>query len=244
MDLLYVLGTGSKHNNVELRYSLRSIEKHCTGYDRIFLVGERPDWIKNVEYYYCPDDLGCSHKNMFKKILFACHNTDIAEEFVLQADDHFYLRPYDFNDILPYEKGELPTQFRDREVAPHYRQSLIDTRKWLIQHGYPFRNASQHCGQPYRKSLVLQIEEEIINPGFSFTYGIEPNSTMAAALNKHLGIPYEYRKDRKIKNFNSIEHLIERIGGSFCFSIYDGAFNNGIEKILEMWYPNKSRYEK
>lgn len=244
MDLLYLLGSGSRHNNVELKYSLRSIEMYCTGYKRVFLVGEKPEWITNVEYFPSDDLYDCTHKNMMKKILDACHYTDISEDFVMQGDDHFYVRPYDFSKIVPYEKGELPTQFKDREVAPKYRTSLIDTRNWLISHGYPYMNGSQHCGMWFRKSLFLEIESELLLPAFGFKYGLESSSIMSAALNKHLGIPYEHRKDCKIKDFSSEEHLQERIGDNFCFSIYDGAFNNGIEYILDKWYPKKSKYEK
>ena len=69
MDLLYVVGGGSKHNNAELRYSLRSIEKNCTGYDRVFIVGQKPEWVTNVEFYPCDDPYDCTHKNMMHKIL-------------------------------------------------------------------------------------------------------------------------------------------------------------------------------
>ena len=243
MDLLYLLGPGSKHDNVELKYSLRSIEKYCIGYDRVFVVGQRPEWLTNVEYYFCEDDLGCSHKNMMKKILFACKNTDISEDFVMQADDHFYVKPYDFNQIAPYERGELPTKFKEIEVAPTYRTSLIDTRNFLSSHGYPIRNCSQHCGIWFKKSLWLQIEEEILKPAFEFPYGLESSTIMCAAMNKHLEIPYVYRHDKKIKKFDNEEHLKERIGDNFCFSIYDGAFLYGIEEILAKWFPEKSKYE-
>ncbi len=243
MDLLYLLGHGSRHDNVEIRYSLRSIEKWCKGYDRVFVVGQYPEWMKNVEYIPCPDDQGYAHKNMMKKILHVCKNSDISEDFVMQADDHFYVRPYDFRNIKPYEKGELPTKLREHETAPTYRTSLIDTRKWLEAHGYPYRNGSQHCGMWFKKSLWLEIEDDMLTPAFIARYGFESSSIMAAALNKHLGIPYEYRKDCKIKSFANEEDLKAKIGDNFCFSIYDGAFALGIERILGKWFPEKSKYE-
>lgn len=243
MDLLYLLGHGSRHDNVEIRYSLRSIEKYCKGYDRVFVVGQCPEWLRNVEYIPCPDDQGYSHKNMMKKILHACKNSDISEDFVMQADDHFYVRPYDFRDIKPYEKGELRSELWHPDRDTVYQQSIVDTRKWLEKHGYPYRNGSQHCGMWFKKSLWLQIEEEMLKPAFIFPYGLESSSIMAAALNKHLGIPYEYRKDCKVGNFGNEDDLKAKIGDNFCFSIYDIAFCSGIERILAKWYPNKSKYE-
>lgn len=238
-----MLGTGSKHNNVELMYSLRSIEKNCTGYDRVFLVGQRPDWVTNVEYYYCDDPYGCSHKNMMHKILYACKNTNISNDFVMQADDHFYVKPYDFRDIKPYIRGELPSEYPKGSYMSDYKRSILDTRKWLESHGYPYMNGSCHCGMPFKKDLFLEIEDEMLKPAFDHPYGLESSSIMAAALNKHLGIPYEYKKDVKVKYFTNEENLKEKIGDSFCFSIYDMAFVYGIRNILQKWFPDKSRFE-
>lgn len=244
MDLLYLLGGGSKHNDVELRYSLRSIEKNCTGYDRVILVGRKPEWVQGVEFYSCADDMGCAHKNMMKKILHACKESDISEEFVMQADDHFYVKPYDFKDIKPYHKGELPTTYRNPERAKTYRKSLIDTRRFLESMGYPVMNGSQHCGMPFRRSLWLEIERTILNRAFNYTFGLESSSIMINAMTRHFGIEPVYREDKKFKNFSGEGDLAEKIGDGFCFSIYDGAFDNGIEKILQVWFPEKSKYEK
>ena len=40
MDVVYILGKGSVWKDNEIRYSLRSIEKHLTGFDRVFIVGQ------------------------------------------------------------------------------------------------------------------------------------------------------------------------------------------------------------
>lgn len=243
MDILYILGSGSKHKDAEIRYSLRSIEKNCKGYDRVFLVGRKPKWLTGVHYYPCDDPYDCTHKNMMHKIMHICHNSDISDDFVMQGDDHFYVRPYDFADISLYEKGVLPTKFKVDENAPKYRTSLIETRQHLQAHGYPIMNASQHCGQPYKKSLLLQVEEELVTPSFSSQQGFEPSSIMAAALNRHYGIPYEHRKDLKVKYLANEKYLLDRIGDNFCFSIYDAAFIFGIEAILQKWFPIPSRFE-
>jgi hypothetical protein len=50
MDLVYVLGSGSRWGDNELRYSLRSVEKHLKGYNNVYLVGDKPDWVRNVTH--------------------------------------------------------------------------------------------------------------------------------------------------------------------------------------------------
>ena len=243
-DLLYILGGGSKHGDAELRYSLRSVEANCTGYGRVWLVGRKPEWMNDkVEFVACDDPYDCTHKNMMHKILKVVHETDISDDFVMQGDDHFYVRPYDFREIQPYEKGELPTEFKANEIAPHYRTSLMDTRRHLIAHGYPFRNGSQHCGQPFRKSLLLQVEDELFKPAFNYPYGLEGSSLMAAALVRYGGMKYQYRHDCKFAHFDGERGLMERIGNDFCFSIYDRAFEFGLEAILQKWFPKRSSFE-
>lgn len=46
-DLVYILKQSDI--NPDLKFSLRSIEKFCT-YRKVWIVGYKPSWIKNVEY--------------------------------------------------------------------------------------------------------------------------------------------------------------------------------------------------
>lgn len=40
MDVCYVLGIGSLYDNLELRLSLRSLEKNAKNLESIFIIGE------------------------------------------------------------------------------------------------------------------------------------------------------------------------------------------------------------
>lgn len=240
LDQLYVLGNLSKHDDSELRYSLRSLEKYCTGYGRVFVVGWKPDWLKNVVFIPCENDQDAPHKNILKKIQMAVRESDISENFVYQADDHFYVRPYDFRDIGLYEKGRLPVSTTSDDG---YRLSLVDTCHWLGRNGYPAMNCSQHCGFLFNKTVFKLIENELVRQSFAFRYGIEPSSMMAAALRKWRDIPYTHRDDLKIAEFENAKDLRAKIGDNFCFSIYDRAFESGLKRILARWYPKKSKYE-
>lgn len=242
LDLLYVLGDGSYKNDIELRYSLRSIEKYCEGYGRVFIVGRKPRWVTNVEFIPCDDPYDHAHKNITHKIMTAVRDSDISEDFVFQADDHFYVRPYDFRDIAPYIKGDLPPVAKPESST--YYKSLTDTRVWLSAHSYPAKNGSQHVGMWLKKSLLLQIERDIITPGLKSPYGFEISSVMVNAMRKHLDIKPMERRDVKIIGFDDVDDLQAKIGDAFCFSIYDAAFPCGLEKILRKWYPRKSTYEK
>lgn len=243
MDLLYVIGTGSKHNNAELKYSLRSIEKYCTGYDRIFIVGYKPDFLNdNVIFVPCEDKYNeYKHKNILNCIQTAVDTTDISEDFVLQSDDHYYCKPYDFNKIPIYYKGLLLDFVSPKSTCPRYHTSLVVTRRILEHYGLPVLNGASHCGTRFNKTLFKSVEDTIIKDAYNNPWGIEPSAMMAALINKYQGLPYIYRRDCKARDCSNEQVLNEKIGDSFCFSCYEKAFN---EELMEKLYPNPSKYER
>ena len=88
MDALYVLGNSSEYDNLELRLSLRSLERNAKGLESVFIVGEKPRWIKNVVHIPV-DDVYTRENNVFRKILTAC-KLDISKNFFFMNDD-FYI---------------------------------------------------------------------------------------------------------------------------------------------------------
>ena len=89
MDLVYIVRNGD--NNPDLRYSLRSIAKFVQ-YDRVWIVGYKQKWIKDVEYIKVtqgPD----KWQNSVNNIIAACKNEDISDDFVLMNDDFFAIKP-------------------------------------------------------------------------------------------------------------------------------------------------------
>jgi hypothetical protein len=92
MDLVYILGTGSRWQDNEIRYSLRSVERYVPG-ARVFVVGSMPAWLTGVEHVPCKDVYPHKLKNAFFKIRQACLNPAIGERFVLMNDDFIFLRP-------------------------------------------------------------------------------------------------------------------------------------------------------
>lgn len=246
MDLLYVVGTGSKHNNIELKYSLRSIEKNCTGYDRIFIVGYKPDFLNdNVIHVECNDRSDVyKHWNMLNKIKLCVDTTDISDNFVLQSDDHFYIKPYNFEEIPLYYKNELIKEVPQNCGNPRYKTAIVETRKFLEKHGLPTLNTSSHCGTLFNKTLFKSIEDTLLKEAMQSQWAAEPTCLMQAVMQKELGLVPVYRRDCKVKEFPNEKALLEKIGDNFCFSISDRAFNTGIDKYLLEWFPDKSKYEK
>lgn len=91
MDVVYILGTGSKWNDNELRYSLRSLQ--YIEHNRVFIVGECPDWAVNVCHVPASDIYGDQkQRNAIYKLQTAI-STNLSDDFILMNDDFFVLRP-------------------------------------------------------------------------------------------------------------------------------------------------------
>ena len=86
-DILIPLGTGSRHDNLELRYCLRSIEKHLKGVGNIFIVGEKPEWIKNVIHIPFKDNPNNWNRarNIYDKILAGINYIEPTGSEVINA---------------------------------------------------------------------------------------------------------------------------------------------------------------
>lgn len=105
MDALYVLGNSSQYNNLELRLSLRSLEQNAKDLESVFIVGEKPDWIKNVVHIPV-DDVYTRENNVFRKILTAC-KLDISENFLFMNDDFYMMKPFIMEDYPYFVNGEV-----------------------------------------------------------------------------------------------------------------------------------------
>lgn len=245
MDILYVLGHGSKWNNNELRYSLRSIEKYGIGIDRVFLSGTIPDFVsKKITYISSPEYTKSAGHNMLKHIKDAVEQSDIADKFIVASDDHFYIKETDFNSMPMYKKGELPSDVSSGILGDEkYTTSLVHTKALLIAAGLTTINFSQHTGGLFDKSIFMQCEN-IWKAAELLPYGVEATCIVQNAMLQSGRYSYIQRKDCKIKSCTGKEDLLQQVGERQCFSIYDSAIKFGVAEYLENEFNKKSIYEK
>jgi len=55
MDIVYVLGSGSEWDDNEIRFSLRSVEKYLTGVGNVYIIGKKPNFLKDIIHRSVPD---------------------------------------------------------------------------------------------------------------------------------------------------------------------------------------------
>lgn len=132
MHFLYPLGWGSRWDNNELRYSLRSLEKNCQ-VDGVTIVGNCPKWIKDVQHVpFNPVD-GSKISREYTAMLGAL--PFVPNEFIFMNDDFYVMEPIPNNYIGLYHQGTLRQMIKwamiDNPVGDDLytvaRQSTLDT---------------------------------------------------------------------------------------------------------------------
>ena len=200
MDVLYYIGSGSWHNNDELRYSLRSLEKHCKDIGRIFIVGNRPAFLRNVAYIWVEDKFEW-WQNAFEKTKAAI-KAGISDEFLLMNDDFFMLSDFKASEYPFYHKGNISLNPQNK-----YQEVIVNTRLVLQSIRAPFKHYGVHCPMRIIGKKYLSLEKYFNTPvsarclyGNLFCEGIKTKD------NKGLKI-----KKSKQKCFSSVEHMGEDV---------------------------------
>lgn len=231
MDIVIPLGKGSLHHNAELRYCLRSIEMYVPDHGNIFIIGELPDWLQEVIHIPAVDSphRELKEQNIFKKIMLACNDKRVSDDFYFFNDDHFLCRQWNFS----YDyKCSLQDSIRSRRVHDTYYRTLHNTHSFLRGGN----NFDTHAPIIYNKEK------------FKRSVGIAPWHMACGFGIKSLycnmnGIEGRRYPDLKVNNGRTLRDLWTMIETRDYFSVGDGGLNQDFLMLLNMLYPNKSKYE-
>ena len=253
MDILYIVGKDcSICDNIELRMSLRSIEQYGKNVGRVYVAGYCPDWLSNKvikipfeQPYTKIPNMTEKHINMVSTLLYAVHNSDIGDEFLLSMDDHFYINDVDFDNYPFYAKihnggFELPCK-NDGDGKNPYNIWLSQTRLLCDEENIssyffcPHRNMhmSKEIIEECRPVLERVIKEKI------------PCETFAFMLNwryTKYGFEITPCEDVKIRNASDWEKVNPRY--TDVFSTANFLKDNEIYNLLVNTFKNKSKYER
>lgn len=245
MDIVYVIGKESKHSNLELRMSLRSIEKHGRNIGKVIVVGMPPVWLsEDVIKVSVQDRYVYKHSNILMCIEKVVDLGLVEGDFLYSSDDHFYCREVDFNNYPYYMKGSLRKSVNELDPFYNYHKSLCDTRMLCEKHGFPTWNYSQHCNTHMHSEVIRQIKP-ILRESYGLPFGVEPTSIVMNAWQTFPNAPkVTKREDVKILQAKSLADIWEQIGDRDCFSIGDSALSGkAMMSFFKEEYGNKSIYE-
>ncbi len=226
MDIMYPIGNGSKYGDLELKYSLRSVDKFLSGYDRVFIVGNLPKFINPDTVIHLPkgDGLNKQH-NIYLKIKTAIDN-GISENFMFWNDDHFLLQPLQA-DRLPYYYDNT-LEYWVNKSRGRYKGAIMNTPNGLyfdvhtpiIYNGHKFLNTVGKLD--WSKEYVIK----------------------SAYCNLNKIDKIERINDIKIAGERTVEQLKAIIHKKMFFSIDPYGMYPAMRTLLNELYPDKSKYEK
>lgn len=227
MDVFYPLKTGgSKHENLELRYSLRALEKNVSGIGSVFIATEHlPTWLTNVIHLPIPDDIRkVADWNIQHKI---CRAEGISPDFLFMNDDHFIMQPYHVDTFPNYYHSTLDNYCR-RRGKDGYGRRCINSMNWLNEHNLKLLFFDIHYPIVYNlqrfKDLMQQIPWEKEKHGF----------VIKSLYGNYYHLPGTYTHD------NKINHLPVSLP---VFSTYNYV-KTSIFTYLQQRFPKKSRFER
>lgn len=240
MDLVYPLGKGSLWRDLELKYSLRSVEKHLLGFDTIYVIGEKPlfasEQIKHIPF---PDKHANAARNIMEKFAHACTIPELSDDFLYMNDDYFFTAavPVEFyGNKMPY-KGTLEDAIQ-KNPGNDYQRHLIATFKALTALNLPTLNYDGHCPIVMNKAKLSEIIQK-------YSWNIPYGYTLRSIYCNDAPHPSKtFQLDVKINHpYTSAQwaHIYKNLPE--CFSIGDHAITFGLKNFLQATYPTKSRFE-
>ena len=235
IDIFYVIGTGSKWQNNELRYSLRSLEMFGKNIKDVYIVGNKPyfinDKIKWIETY----DIGYPSVNHWYKVRKFFKTTNI-DKAVYMMDDVFFTKEVDFDNYPLYQRGDLVDIPNDGDS---YHKCLINTKNELKDMGKNTINFEVHCPIIYERNKFLNLTDIFNTLRKKHKNFVGVRSLYANYYNMN----GPFTKDVKIRG-RHMDDMTDKMNKIDCFSIGDEVIEMGMDKILQEKYPNKSKFEK
>ena len=207
----------------ELRYSLRSLEKHFAPLSGVLIVGDKPDWLIDVDHLRMRDPVASKALNIWAKLREVARYLGPGVEFIYMNDDFYLLK--DCETMPDFYSGCMQSKIKRTPGSPWVKM-LIETVEYLHGAGMPTRNHAVHfpviCNTDGLKELIGIASENILS--FRCLWG-----------NIYGENPVEHR-DVKLRRDGH-----KPIPDSWpCFSTGDQFRDHAKMTAL---YPEKSRYE-
>lgn len=243
VDVVYVLGSGSTWNNNEIRYSLRSVEKNGIGLGNIFIVGELPEFLsKGVIHIKAADIFNPNQNadgNIATKVLAACADERLSDDFLFINDDHIILQPIKLADVPAFHKGNMNTYQESFWEVNFWRGRLKRTMEILNQKGMTAYHFDCHTPIIFNKHLFPLVMAEF---PYKDGIGLTMKSLYGNSVYAESGTFLQNEKKTVFKFYNH-DQLRARLNGCGFMSFNDMGLNKELKLWLDKQFPNQSSWE-
>ncbi len=240
IDVVYKLNDQSSNDNLELRYSLRSL-CNFTHIRNVYIIGWQPSWVTNTTFIEMPDHFTLKNKdaNLINKLITACSDRNISEHFLNMSDDQIFLKEIGVNYFMvPIYNNNILTNENFYLSNNYFYQRLVNTVNILKEFRLP-----HNCYETHAPYLLNKYEYPKAMLKYDYMHGLGfcgntlYFNTIREAGRPKDGINHCYRMQmEKSKITEDIEQ--------FNFLNFN-ELNETPElfSFLEKKFPNKSPYE-
>ena len=242
IDVVYPLANNSKfRDDWELRYSLRSLQQQ-DWVRHIYLVGHCPGWIKAVTHITCDDPYtSCKDANIINKIILACTCRHLSDQFLVNSDDQYILKPIDVYDLEPVLENPCRlSEFKAKQGMNTWHKRVVDTVQWCVKNSLPEWIFQSHVPYVVDKEDYVAVMSQIPwGKGNGFTTHIYLNLTREQT-------PCKEDKGRtlRVKGRINPEELRAQVSQAIFFNHNDSGLTPIVKNFLEEHFPVPSRWER
>ena len=257
MDALYLF-CHSRANDLEIRYSLRSLAQHLPFIRKVWIFGDRPAFlssdtslIEHVPHEYAArlDRSPVPVRNTFKMLFLSSLIGDLTAGYLWMCDDYVLLEPLTAADV---QRNRYVEDMDDVPVrgAGLWKEAMWRTYELLKRLGYPVFNFEAHCPTYLRKRWVFDaycdFQDFVTDDRF---YGmIGPSAILNHAL-KHHHLPLtklaseNWRAGFYERSF-PYEEIVEHCRGRKFLNFDDEGFGDDLRRFLDERFPEPCVYEQ
>ncbi len=239
IDVVYPLSKGSYMDDFELRYSLRSIEANLLDLQDVYIVGEMPEWCKNI---YCipASDPYKNNKsaNIISKILLACSCHGIDTNFLRMSDDQYILKPMYSHQIKPVYNWDM-----------NKYDKWDKNNKWhnLLQRTRGLLNDASCTAFNYETHTPMVVDKrDFVNIMLRTDFGSDPGYVTNSIYYNHVIYPeYHTKIDSSTRAvFMDMETPFKITDDHQWLCHNDLGFSYDLMNFLKSKFPNPSKYEQ
>lgn len=241
-DLVYTLADKIDNDDIELKYSLRSVEQYAKDYSKIVIVGRLPEWINPEKVLHIPArDSSYKSANIKNKLLAAATHKQVSDNFIHMNDDYFLTQEWNFSQIEYFHSQQSFHDFIYNSDKRWNFYTLIVEQTWklLKKLNLSERFYDLHIPFKFNKDKFITAMECV--DWTDKQAGVKGYIIRSLYGNFH-NLESGPRQDTKMYKFVNLDASIKLVKSMDMFSTSDN-LGQHTHNILESLYPKKSEFE-
>lgn len=243
-DIFIPLGNGSRNKDIELLYSLRSIEKYARNFNRIFVVGKRPDFDLSTKVEFIPFEDNMSEPKQSRiatKTAFFFKETK-SPAAVQWNDDYLLLKPTNLSNLDAYTDQTIDQKVSEASKRPSLYSVALDlTNKHLKLQG--IRTPIHY--DVHIPTIFLKDEFEALGDHWKKSK-CTATGFVVRSIYHNLSKEHQPRQITDLKLKDPSKEEFERSVGRWILSYNDAAIDSRgfFRSWLDRNFQKKSKYER